>query len=372
MLRGARRGDRYAHEPRRSSISSFTPISRKGDPLKICVYGAGAIGGHVAARLTAARHHDISVIARGETLAAIREGGLTLHSAGEVLKAEPAVVTDDPSRLPPQDLVIVTVKAPGLPPIAEAIARLLGPAGCALFLVNGIPWWWHYGREREPRPLPALDPDALLWKHVRPERALGSAVYSSNELVAPALIHHTANNRWVIGEPDGSMSPRLNAVVQALGEAGLAAEAAPDIHRVIWQKNVTTASGNAVSALTRLDFYELGVDPQTRALLQGLMREIIAVGVAVGIDLRAEIDVEKLSQRGKAHSRQRPHSMLWDVLTNRRLEVDAQLGQVQTFAREHGVLTPTLDVIATLLRALDRADRHPGVLEQAMPSGMPV
>jgi 2-dehydropantoate 2-reductase len=334
--------------------------SRKGDPLKLCVYGAGAIGGHVAARLIAAKRHDVSVIARGESLTAIRESGLTLHSAGEVIKALPVAVTDDPSRLPPQDLVIVTVKAPGLPSIAESIAGLLGPAGCALFLVNGIPWWWHYGREREPRPLPALDPDALLWKHVGPERALGSAVYSSNELVAPALINHTANNRWVIGEPDGSMSGRVEKAVQALKEAGLAAEAVNDIHRVIWQKNVTTASGNAVSALTRLDFYELGIDPQTRALLQALMREIIAVGVALGIDLRSEIDVEKLSQRGKAHSKQRPHSMLWDVLTNRRLEVDAQLGQVQAFGREQGVSTPTLDVIATLLRGLDRADRHAG------------
>ena len=333
--------------------------------MKICVYGAGAIGGHVAARLIAAKRHNVSVIARGETLAAIRQGGLTLHSAGQVVKAMPAVLTDDPSRLPPQDLVIVTVKAPGLPAIAESIASLLGPAGCALFLVNGIPWWWHYGREREPRPLTALDPDALLWKHVGPARALGSAVYSSNELVAPALINHTANNRWVIGEPDGSMSPRVEAAVQALKEAGLAAEAVNDIHRVIWQKNVTTASGNAVSALTRLDFYELGIDPQTRALLQALMREIIAVGVAVGIDLRNQIDVEKLSQRGKAHSRQRPHSMLWDVLTNRRLEVDAQLGQVQTFGRDHGVSTPALDVIATLLRGLDRADRHAGLMEQA-------
>lgn len=160
--------------------------------MKICVYGAGAIGGHVAARLIAATRHDVSVIARGESLTAIRESGLTLHSAGEVIKAVPVAVTDDPSRLPPQDLVIVTVKAPGLPSIAESIAGLSGPTGCALFLVNGIPWWWHYGREREPRPLPALDPDALLWKHVRPERALGSAVYSSNELVAPALINHTS------------------------------------------------------------------------------------------------------------------------------------------------------------------------------------
>ncbi len=344
-----------------SFVGSF---SGKEDSLKICVYGAGAIGGHVATRLIAVKRHDVSVIARAETLAAIRSRGLLLRSASEVIKAMPAVVTDDPTSLPPQDLVIVTVKAPGLPPIAKSIASMLGPAGCALFMVNGIPWWWHYGREGEPRPLLALDPGAALWTHVKPERALGSAVYSSNELEAPAVINHTANNRWVIGEPDGSLSPRLEEAVQALGEAGLAAEATRDIHRVIWQKNVTTATGNSVSALTHLDFYALGVDPQTRALLVRLMREIIDVGVALGIDLRSEMDVEKLAQRGKAHSQQRPHSMLWDVLTNRRLEVDAQLGQVQAFANERGVPTPTIDVIVTLLRALDRADRNPKLIGQ--------
>lgn len=336
--------------------------------MKICIYGAGAIGGHVAARLIAAKRHDISVIARSETLAAIRDRGLTLRSGGEVIKAMPPVVTDDPSSLPLQDLVIVTVKSPGLPSIAESIARMLGPASCALFMVNGIPWWWHYGRQGEPRPLTALDPDAALWTHVRPKRALGSAVYSSNELEAPAVINHTANNRWVIGEPDGSLSARVEAAVQALTEAGLAAEATRDIHRVVWQKNVTTATGNSVSALTRLDFYELGVDPQSRTLLAQLMREIIAVGVALGIDLRSEMDVEKLAQRSRAHAQQRPHSMLWDVMTNRRLEVDAQLGQVQAFANEHGVPTPTLDVIVTLLRALDRADRNPELTTQLVTS----
>lgn len=333
--------------------------------MKICVYGAGAIGGHAAARLVAAKHHEISVVARGETLAAIRDRGLTLRSGGEVIKAMPSTITDDPARLPLQDLVIVSVKAPGLPSIASSIARMLAPTGCALFLVNGIPWWWHYGRPGEPRPLLALDPGAALWTQVKPERSLGSAVYSSNELEAPAVIHHTANNRWVIGEPDGSLSARVEAAAHALTEAGLAAEVTRDIHRTVWQKNVATASGNSVSALTQLDFYELGVDPQTRALLAGLMHEMIAVGVALGIDLRAELDVEKLAQRGRAHSRQRPHSMLWDVLTNRRLEVDAQLGQVQAFAREHEVPTPTLDLIVTLLRALDRADRRPDLIQQA-------
>ena len=332
--------------------------------MKICVYGAGAIGGHAAARLVAAKHHDISVVARGETLAAIRDRGLTLRSAGEVIKAMPTAVTDDPSRLPLQDLVVVAVKAPSLPALAQSIARILAPTGCALFLVNGIPWWWHYGRPGEPRPLNAMDPDAALWTQVKPERALGSAVYSSNELEAPAVIHHTANNRWVIGEPDGSLSARVEAAAEAFTEAGLAAEVTRDIHRTVWRKNVGTASGNSVSALTQLDFYELGVDPQTRALIAGLMREIIAVGVAVGIDLRAEIDVEKQAQRGRAHAQQRPHSMLWDVLTNRRLEIDAQLGQVQAFANEHAVPTPTLDVIVTLLRALDRADRDPRLIQQ--------
>lgn len=331
--------------------------------LKICVYGAGAIGGHVAARLIAAKEHDICVVARGATLQAIRSRGVILHSAGETIQAKPELATDDPSTLPPQDLVIVALKAPALSAVAEALGRLLKPQGCALFLVNGIPWWWRHGLSRPGGPLRSVDVDGMLWKHVKPERVLGGVVYSSNEIESPGVVHHTANDKWLIGEPDGSSSARLRAAVMALSHSGLGAEATPDIHREVWRKIIITGSANPLSALTRLNSYELGANPETRALMTSIMRETLAVAAALGYDLRAEVDVEKLARRSQAHAQQRPHSMLWDVLTNRPLEVEALLGQTQAFARECAVSVPTIDVILTLVRGLDRAERYCGFTE---------
>lgn len=336
--------------------------------MKICIYGAGAIGGHVAARLVAAGKDDICIVARGATLQAIRNRGLTLHSAGKIIQAKPELVTDDVSTLAPQDLVIVALKAPTLPAVAEALGRLLKPQGCALFLVNGIPWWWRYGLPGPRGPLTLVDPDGMLWKHVRPERALGGLVYSSNELESPGVINHTANDKWLIGEPDGSSSARLREVVLALRNAGIGAEATPDVHREVWRKIVITSSGNSLSALTRLDFYELGAHPETHSLMMSIMRETLAVAAALGYDLRAEMDLEKLAKRAKSRAQQRPHSMLWDVLTNRPLEVEALLGQTQAFAREQKVSVPTIDVILTLLRGLDRAERYCGFIEGVVAS----
>ena len=336
--------------------------------MKICIFGAGAIGGHVAARLVAAKKDDICVVARGSALQAIRSRGLTLRSAGETIQAKPELVTDDASALPPQDLVIVALKAPALPAVAEALGELIKPQGCALFLVNGIPWWWRHGLPAPGGPLTLVDPDGRLWKHVKPERGLGGVVYSSNELESPGVINHTANDKWLIGEPDGSSSARLLAVVLALRHAGIGAEATPDVHREIWRKIVITSAGNSLSALTRLDFYELGAHPETRALMMSVMRETLAVAAALGYDLRGETDLERLAKRAKSRAQQRPHSMLWDVLTNRPLEVEALLGQTQAFAREHRVSVPTIDVILALLRGLDRAERYCGFTEGVVAS----
>lgn len=326
--------------------------------MRICIYGAGAIGGHVAARLAAAGMHEVSVVARGPALRAIREGGLTLHTGGQEIRARPHVVTDDPSSLSPQDLVVVALKAPGLAAIAATLSRLLAPGGRALFVTNGVPWWWHYGIAPEPHHLPLVDPGAALWSAVRPQRALACIVYSANALASPGVVHHSGNDRWLIGAPDASDASgreSVNQAVTALRGAGLTSEATPNLRREVWRKLVTYSAGNSVSALTRLNFHALGAAPETRAVVAALMRETLAVGAALGHDLRAEIDVEKASRRANTKPDQRPHSMLWDVLTHRPLEVEAGLGQIQAFARDAGVDVPTIDVVVTLLRGLDRA-----------------
>ncbi len=216
--------------------------------MKVCVFGAGAIGGHVAARLLAAKSADVSVVARGPALAAMRSRGLTLRFDGkEEIRARVPVATDDPATLPQQDYVIVTLKAPALPGVAATLAKLTKPDGCVVFLTNGIPWWWPQGINR-PGPLQRLDPDGTLWSHLC-TRALGCVVYSPNEPVEPGVIVHRGANRWIIGEPDNTVTPRLTRIVEAFNAAGLKAEASTNVRREVWLKLVRNASNNTLSAL---------------------------------------------------------------------------------------------------------------------------
>jgi 2-dehydropantoate 2-reductase len=320
--------------------------------MKVCIFGAGAVGGNVATRLLAAGADEISVVARGAMLQAMREQGLTLHSGGKEIKAKPAVATDDPSTLPAQDLVLVTLKAHAAPGAAAAIARLLAPQGCAVFLVNGIPWWWRHGLSGRSGPLPLLDPGGALWTHIKPERALGCVVHCPNDLVAPGVIVHTGVNHFILGEPDGSMSARLDAAAETFRRGGIDAKMSNDLRRDIWQKLVGNASGNTLCALSRVDLGGLGADPELRALSISVMHETLAIAAALGWDLRAEMDVESAARRGKPG--QRP-SMLQDVLQGRPMEVEALLGQIQAFARDAGIAVPTIDVILPLLRGLNRS-----------------
>ncbi len=321
--------------------------------MKVCIFGAGAVGGHIATRLAAANADEISVIARGAQLEAIRARGLTLRSGGKEINARPAIATDDPSTLPPQDFVAVAVKATAaMPAAAAAIGKLLAPNGCAVFMINGIPWWWRHGRAGESGTLPLLDPAGALWNQVKPERAIGCVVHMPNEIVEPGVIVHTGPNHLVLGEPDNSTSERLQAVAAMFTRGGIDTRISADIRRDVWQKLALNASGNTLAALTQIDLGGLGTDPGLCELAIKVMREAIAVAAKQGWDLSAEMDVEKLARRGKPG--QRP-SMLQDVTQKRALEVEALLGQIQAFARELKIATPSIDVILPLLRGLDRA-----------------
>src|SRR4029079_483608 len=135
--------------------------------MKVCIYGAGAIGGRVAVHLISAKAAEVSLVGRGAHLRAIRERGLTLHTGGKELSAKPAAATEDASTLPPQDLVLVTLKAHAVASAAAAVSRLLAPGGCAVFLLNGVPWWWNHGLPGNKGALPLLDPEGALWKELR-------------------------------------------------------------------------------------------------------------------------------------------------------------------------------------------------------------
>ena len=323
--------------------------------MKVCVFGAGAVGGHVATRLLGAKSAEVSVVARGAALTAMRSRGLTLRYDGkEEIRVRVPLATDDPSILPPQDYVVVTLKAPALPGVAETIARLLKPDGCAVFLTNGIPWWWPQGTGR-PGPLQRLDPDGALWSKLR-TRTLGCVVYSPNEPIEPGVILHRGPNRWLIGEPDDTVTPRLARIVDLFNAAGLRAEASTNIRREIWLKLVRNASNNTLSALIRRPLAEASGDPEVRRIAAGLIRETLDVGAALGYDIRAEVNVEEMTARAELKGGPRS-SMLQDALQGRAMEVDALLGQTQDYARELGVPVPTIDVILPLLRALDESTR---------------
>lgn len=322
--------------------------------MKVCIFGAGAVGGHLAVQMLAADPRDISIVARGNMLAAIREHGLKLRKGGQETHVRPPVATDDPSQLAPQDLVLVTLKAHSVPAAAGAIARLLAPQGCAVFLLNGIPWWWRHGLPGGNGTLPLLDPDGALWREVRPERVLGGVVHSPNEIVAPGVIQHSGPDHLILGEPDGTSSARLDAAVALLKARGVETHAAADLRHDILHKLALNASGNTIAALSRADLGLQGADAGLRALSITVMREVSEVAAVLGWDMRAELDFETLSRRGKPG--QRP-SMLQDVALGRSLEVEAILGQVQAFAREKTVATPAIDVILPLLRGLDRVLR---------------
>jgi 2-dehydropantoate 2-reductase len=323
--------------------------------MKVCIFGAGAVGGNIATRLLAAKADEISIVARGAQLQAIRARGLTLRMGGQEIHAKAPIATDDPATLPPQDVIAVSVKATAaLPAAAAAVGKLLAPNGCAVFLINGIPWWWRHGRKGESGTLPLLDPEGALWNHVKPERTLGCVVHLPNEIVEPGVIVHTGVNHLILGEPDGSTTARLQAAVDMFKRGGIDTRISTDIRRDVWQKLALNASGNTLAALTRVDLGGLGIDPGLCELSIKIMREAIAVAAAQGWDLSAEMDVEKLARRGKPG--QRP-SMLQDVTHKRALEVEALLGQIQAFARDLKVATPSIDVILPLLRGLDGALR---------------
>jgi 2-dehydropantoate 2-reductase len=323
--------------------------------MKVCVLGAGAVGGHIAARLAAAGQAEVSVVARGAHLEAIRKNGITLKSGKEEIVGKPAAATDDAASLPKQDVVIVTVKAHSVPGLASTVEKLLKPDGVALFPLNGLTWWWNYGKAASKGALPLLDPESELWNRLR-ERTVGCVIYSPNEVVSPGVVVHIGGNRWVMGEPNDEKTARVQSIVDVFNSAGLPAEIPSDIRAEVWRKLMNNASGNTIAALTRRGHYEIASDPDLRQIGINIMRESLDVAAAMGWDLRKDIDPEKIATRATPGPMS-PPSMLQDVLLSRPVEVEAHLGQTQAFGREVGVKTPTIDVVLPLLRGLDKSIR---------------
>lgn len=319
--------------------------------MKVCVFGAGAIGGHLAARF-AKGGADVSLVARGAHLEALRRDGLTVHTrTGDLhyrLNASAA-----PADLGPQDAVIVTVKAPALPQVAQAIGPLLKPETSVVFVMNGIPWWYFHGHggPLDGRHLPLLDPDDAMWNAVGPQRAIGGVVNSPSSVTAPGVVHVAREANWIsLGEPDNRASPRVEALVAILREGGIDARASTDIRTAIWNKLISNLMTGPISVLSLSNYQQVLAEPECVAAARRIIAEATAVAEALGC--KPDHDGDK--RLAQAMSVPHKPSMLQDLELGRPMEIDSMLGMTVEMARLAGVPTPTLDLLVALCRVRAR------------------
>ena len=250
--------------------------------MRICIFGAGAIGGYMGAKLAAAGA-DVSLVARGPHLAAMQARGLTLIEEGGT-RTVPVRAASDPAALGPQDYVIVTLKAHSVPAVVPQLSRLLGAEGTLVSGVNGLPWWYfhRHGGPLEGRRLESVDPGGVQWDGLGPDRVLGCVVYPAAEVVEPGAVRHLEGNRFSLGEPSGEKSDRALRLSEALTAAGLKAPVRPRLRDEIWVKLWGNLSFNPISALTGATLDRLCTDPGTRAVARSMMLEAQAIAERLG------------------------------------------------------------------------------------------
>ena len=316
--------------------------------MKICIFGAGAIGGYMAVKLVQAGA-DVSLVARGPHLAAMRDNGLTLIEEDGQETNVAVRASDDPAELGPQDYVIVTLKAHSVPPVVAKMQPLIGPNTTIVSGVNGVPWWYFHGLEGpyEGTRLASVDPGDAQWNGFGPDRVLGCVVYPAAEVIRPGVIKHIEGNRFSLGEPDGSKSERATALSQALAAAGLKAPVRPRIRDEIWVKLWGNLSFNPISALTHATLDVLCTDPGTRSVARGMMVEAQEIAEKLGV--KFPIDVDRRIDGGAAVGAHRT-SMWQDLDAGRPMEIDALVSAVQELGKLTQTPTPTLDTVLALVQ----------------------
>ncbi len=321
--------------------------------MKLCVFGAGAIGGLMAAKLAAKGDVEVTVIARGPHLAAMQAKGLTLRSDGAETVI-PVRAVASAAEAGPQDYVLVTLKAHSLPGAAEQMQPLLGPETAIVSAVNGIPWWYFHQLPGpwQGRVVESVDPGGVVSRLLPPERAIGCIVYPAAEVPEPGVIEHTYGDRFTLGEPDGSRTPRIAALSEALIAAGFKAPVRPKIRDEMWVKLWGNMAFNPISALTTATLDVLIADDGQRGVARAMMLEGQAVAEALGV--RFAIDVDKRIAGG-AEVGAHKTSMLQDLERGRPMEIEALLGVVVELSELVGVSVPTSRTVLALVRARARA-----------------
>jgi 2-dehydropantoate 2-reductase len=319
--------------------------------MKVCIVGAGAIGGFIGARLAAAGTAQVSAIARGATLQALRTHGWRLRQADGLVQA-PVTASDDAGDLGEMDLVVIAVKGPALPAVAANIAPLLGPRTIVLPAMNGVPWWFGQGvAALGDAPLDSVDPGGRISAAIPRQHVLGCVVHASAASVEPGLVQHRMGQGLIIGEPDGGESARARQVAGLLNGAGFDVTLSPRIRYDIWYKLWGNLTMNPVSALTGATIDRLLDDPLVRQFCSAAMLEAAAVGAQVGCAVeQSPEDRHAVTRKLGAFKT----SMLQDVEAGRAIELDSIVTAVHEMGRRTGVATPNIDALLGLARLFGR------------------
>jgi 2-dehydropantoate 2-reductase len=334
--------------------------------MKICVVGAGAIGGMMAAKL-ASSGHELSVIARGAHLEAIRNNGLKYIENGETLVITDITATADMEEITGQDMVLLGVKAHQIEPIADKLSGMLAEDGVIVTLQNGIPWWYFQKLEGEYENsiVRTVDPDGAIAAAIDPDRIIGCIAFPAATIDEPGVIRHIEGNRYPVGELDGSESERVLAIRDAFVGAGFKSFVLPDIRSEIWLKLWGNLSFNPISALTHATLVDICQFPQTRALAAQMMTEAQQIAEKLGASFRVSLDrrIEGAEGVGKHKT-----SMLQDLEVGKALEIDGMLGVVIELGEQTGIATPAMNTVYALVCLLNKTVQEEGLKVVGQPA----
>jgi 2-dehydropantoate 2-reductase len=320
--------------------------------MKICVVGAGAIGGYLAVRL-AGIGEQVSVVIRGANLAAVRANGMKLINADGAEQVAQLAATDDMTELGVQDVVILGMKAHQVAPVVAQLASLIGPQTLVVTAQNGVPWWYFFkhGGPYEGARIEAVDPGGIISNGLPVDRTIGCIIYPAAELEAPGVIRVVEGNRFPLGEIDGADTERVRALAAVFRNAGFKTPVLSDIRSEIWLKLWGNLSFNPISALTHATLEDICRFPATRALAADMMREAQAIGEKLGVSFKVSLDKRIAGAEAVgAHKT----SMLQDVESGRVLELDALVKSVIELGRITSTPTPTIEHVYALAALLAR------------------
>jgi len=319
--------------------------------MKVCIVGAGAIGGFVGTRLAVAGRAQVSTLARGATLAALRGQGWRLDQGGERLSA-PARASDRPMDLGAQDLVVIAVKGPALAAVAAQLAPLMGTGTVVLPAMNGVPWWFAQGvAGLGSEPLGSVDPGGVIAAAIPFERVVGCVVHASTASPEPGLVRHNMGQGLIVGEPAGGKSERVERISELLAHAGFDLTHSANVRQDIWYKLWGNMTMNPVQAITGATADRVLADPLVRGFCSAAMREAAAIGARLGCPIaQSPEDRHAITTKLGAFR----SSMLQDVDAGRPIELDAIVGAVRELGQRLAIDTPAIDALFGLTRLFGR------------------